>query len=117
MSTMNLSRKPGQRRRRAGYYETTMKDGTQYHMIRVTYESGQGAVTAPVHENVQSVSEMTGATAFLWMVWGHCSDTDRPVYQPDEVPPRFWTETEGCSISTMAASMLELHRWILARKH
>lgn len=79
----------------AGYYETTMKDGTQYHMIRVTYESGQGAVPAPVPENAQSASEMTGDTAFLWMVWGHRPDTDRPVYQPDEVTPQILDRNGG----------------------
>lgn len=78
-----------------GYYETTMKDGTQYHMIRVTYESGQGAVPAPVQENAQSASEMTGDTAFLWMVWGHRPDTDRPVYQPDEVTPQILDRNGG----------------------
>ena len=79
----------------AGYYETTMKDGTQYHMIRVTYESGQGSVPAPVQENAQSASEMTGNTAFLWMVWGHRPDTDRPVYQPDEVTPQILDRNGG----------------------
>lgn len=79
----------------AGYYETTMRDGTRYRMIRVTYESGQGAVPAPVPENAQAASEMTGGTAFLWMVWGHRPDTDRPVYQPDEVTVRLLEQTGG----------------------
>lgn len=79
----------------AGYYETTMRDGTRYHMIRVTYESGQGAVPAPVTENAQAASEMTGGTAFLWMVWGHRPDTDRPVYQPDEVTVRLLEQAGG----------------------
>lgn len=79
----------------AGYYETTMKNGTRYHMIRVTYESGQGTVPAPVTENAQAASEMTGNTAFLWMVWGHRPDTDRPVYQPDEVTVRLLEQTGG----------------------
>lgn len=79
----------------AGYYETTMRDGTQYHMIRVTYESGQGTVPAPVTENAQAASEMTGNTAFLWMVWGHRPDINRPFYQPDEVTVRLLEQTEG----------------------
>lgn len=79
----------------AGYYETTMRDGTRYQMIRVTYESGQGTVPAPVTENAQAASEMTGNTAFLWMVWGHRPDTNRPVYQPDEVTIRLLEQTEG----------------------
>lgn len=79
----------------AGYYETTMRDGTRYHMIRVTYESGQGAVPAPVTENAQAASEMTGGTAFLWMVWGHRPDTDRPVYQPDEVTVQLLEQAGG----------------------
>lgn len=79
----------------AGYYETTMRDGTRYRMIRVTYESGQGAVPAPVTENAQAASEMTGGTAFLWMVWGHRPDTDRPVYRPDEVTVRLLEQAGG----------------------
>lgn len=79
----------------AGYYETTMRDGTRYHMIRVTYENGQGAVPAPVTENAQAASEMTGGTAFLWMIWGHRPDTDRPVYRPDEVTVRLLEQTGG----------------------
>ena len=79
----------------AGYYETTMKDGTRYHMIRVTYESGQGAVPAPVPENAQVSSEMTGNTAFLWTVWGHRPDTDKPIYQPDEITPQLLDKLGG----------------------
>lgn len=77
----------------AGYYETTMKDGTRYHMIRVTYEDGQAAVPAPVPENAQTASETTGNSAFLWMVWGHRPDTDLPVYQPDEVTAQLLEHT------------------------
>ena len=79
----------------AGYYETTMRDGTRYHMIRVTYVSGQGTVPAPVTENAQAASEMTGNTAFLWMVWGHRPDTERPIYQPDEVTVQLLEQTGG----------------------
>lgn len=79
----------------AGYYETTMKDGTRYHMIRVTYERGQGTVPVPVTENAQAASEMTGDTAFLWMVWGHRPDTDRPVYQPGEVSAQLLDQIDG----------------------
>jgi len=79
----------------AGYYETTMKDGTQYHMIRVTYENGQGAVPAPVPENAQTASETTGDTAFLWMVWGHRPDTDLPIYRPEEVTARLLDQMAG----------------------
>lgn len=79
----------------AGYYETTMKDGTQYRMIRVTYESGQSAVPAPVPENAQSATEMTGGTAFLWMIWGHRPDTDRPILKPDQVSAHLLKQMEG----------------------
>lgn len=79
----------------AGYYETTMKDGTQYHMIRVTYENGLASVPAPVTENAQAASEMTGGTAFLWMVWGHRPDTDKTIYQPGEVTARLLDQISG----------------------
>ena len=79
----------------ASYYETTMKDGTQYHMIRVVYESGQGAVPAPVTEDDQVAPEMSGNTAFLWMVWGHRPNTDRHIYQPDEVTTKVLDQMDG----------------------
>lgn len=80
---------------KAAYSETTMKDGTRYHMIRVTYESGEASVPAPVPENAETASEMTGSTAFLWMVWGHRPDTDLPVYQPEEVSASLIEQQEG----------------------
>lgn len=70
---------------RAAHYRTMMKDGTEYQMLRVTYESGEASIPAPVPENGETTSEVTGNTAFLWMVWGHRPDTDRPVYQPYEI--------------------------------
>lgn len=70
---------------KAAHYRTMMKNGTEYQMLRVTYESGDASVPAPVPDNAESFSEMAGNTAFLWMVWGHRPDTDRPVYMPEEV--------------------------------
>ena len=61
-----------------------MKNGTRYHMIRVTYESGQSTAPAPVTEDGQAVTT-AGNTVFLWIVYGHRPDTDRPIYQPDDV--------------------------------
>lgn len=80
---------------RAAYYETIMKDGMRYHMLRVTYESGQASAPAPVPENAEIASEMTGNTAFLWMVWGHYPDTSRPVYQPEEVSASLIDQQNG----------------------
>lgn len=74
-----------------GYYETIMKDGARYHMIRVTYDSGGQTVPAPVpkqeneDENAETSTAMYHDTAFLWMVWGHRPDTDLPFFQPEEV--------------------------------
>ena len=85
----------------AGYYETIMKDGTRYHMLRVTYESGEASVPAPVPENAdetenaQMASATTGSTAFLWMVWGHCPDTSWPIYQPEEISVTFIEQLGG----------------------
>lgn len=79
----------------ASYYETTMKDGTRYHMIRVVYESGQSTVpAAPATEDGQAVP-MAGDTAFLWVVYGHRPDTDRPVYQPGEVTAQVLDQMDG----------------------
>ncbi len=70
---------------KAAHYRTMMKNGTEYQMLRITYESGESSIPASVPENGETASEMTGNTAFLWMVWGHRPDTDRPVYQPQEI--------------------------------
>lgn len=80
---------------KAGHYRTMMKDGTEYQMLRVTYESGEASVPAPVPENAQMASATTGSTAFLWMVWGHRPDTDLPVYQPEEVSASLIEQQEG----------------------
>ena len=80
---------------KAAHYRTMMKDGTEYQMLRVTYESGEASVPAPVPENAQMASATTGNTAFLWMVWGHRPDTDLPVYQPEEVSASLIEQQEG----------------------
>ncbi len=79
----------------AGYYETTMKDGSGYHMLRITYNRGLASVSIPNTENEQSASEMLGDTAFLWMVWGHRPDTDLPVYQPEEITVSLIEQQDG----------------------
>jgi len=80
----------------AGYYETTMKDGTRYHMLRVTYWSGKLPEPAPVPENAEiSTEAVTGSNAFLWMVWGHRPDTERPVYQPEEITAELIEDAGG----------------------
>ena len=86
---------------KAAHYRTMMKDGTEYQMLRVTYESGETSVPVPVPENAdvpenaQMASVTTGSTAFLWMVWGHRPDTDLPVYQPEEVSASLIEQQEG----------------------
>lgn len=81
----------------AGYYETTMKDGTRYHMLRITYDRGQSSVLVPETENEESAcaSEIAGDTAFLWMVLGHRLDTELPVYQPEEITVSLIEQQEG----------------------
>ena len=72
-----------------------MKDGTRYHMLRITYDRGQSLVPVPKTENEESASEMGGDTAFLWMVWGHRPDTDLPVYQPEEITVSLIEQQDG----------------------
>lgn len=114
----------------AGYYETRMKDGTRYHMLRVTYENGTApAPPAPIEENGQAEQSaiMAGSrgTAFLWMVWGHRPDTDLPVYQPDDITAQlldqigygvFYINYDGVyvGISRMESSAEELMEVILS---
>ena len=86
---------------KAAHYRTMMKDGTEYQMLRVTYEIGEASVPVSVPENAdgpenaQMASEMTGNTAFLWMVLGHRPDTDLPVYQSEEVSASLIEQQEG----------------------
>jgi len=80
---------------KAAHYRTMMKDGTEYQMLRVTYEIGEPPIPASVPENAETASEMTGNTAFLWMVWGHRPDTDRPMYQPEDVSVSFIDQQGG----------------------
>lgn len=55
-----------------GHFRTMMKDGTEYQMIRMTYEQGAEPV-------------LTGDTAFIWTVWSFLADADYPVYLPEEL--------------------------------
>lgn len=55
-----------------GHFRTMMKDGTEYQMIRLTYERGADSV-------------LTGDTAFIWMVWNYLPDSEYPVYSPEEL--------------------------------
>lgn len=80
---------------KAAHYRTMMKDGTEYQMLRVTYERGEAPIPAPIPENAESANEMTGNTAFLWMVWCHRPDTDRPMYQPEDVSVSFIDQQGG----------------------
>ena len=80
---------------KAAHYRTMMKDGTEYQMLRVTYESGEAPIPAPIPENAESANEMTGNTAFLWMVWGHRPDTSRSVYQPEEISAALIEQQNG----------------------
>jgi len=85
----------------AGYYETIMKDGTRYHMLRVTYEGGEMTEPVPVpkqenpDENAETSSAMHHKTAFLWMVWGHRPDTDLPFFQPEEINAELLEQQNG----------------------
>lgn len=79
----------------AAHYRTMMINGTEYQMLRVTYESGEATISASLPEKGDTASEMTGNTAFLWMVWDHCPDTDRPVYLPEEISVSLIDEQGG----------------------
>lgn len=79
----------------AGYYKTTMKDGTVYHMIRVTYESGEPSIPAPVLENAQQELASECRTAFVWMVCGHLPDTNRNIYNLDQISVEIIDERDG----------------------
>lgn len=79
----------------ASYYETVMKNGARYRMLRATYGSGSVAPAAPVPEDSQSTPAEVSSRAFLWMIWGHRPDTDRPVYRPEEITVQLLEQIDG----------------------
>ncbi|MBQ9839341.1 MAG: hypothetical protein IJO56_07645 [Oscillospiraceae bacterium] len=81
---------------KASHYKTTMKDGTGYQMLRVTYAVGEASVSTPIPENGETEpAQMIEDTAFLLMVFGHRPDTDLPVYQSEEVSASLIEQQDG----------------------
>lgn len=77
------------------HYETTMKDGTQYHMLRATYFFGAKNLTPSIREGEKTATESSLDTAFCWTVFGYKPDTKHPIYKPEEITVQFLENRNG----------------------
>lgn len=61
----------------ASLYHTTMKDGKEYHMLRVTYATGGEVHTVPTEDGGLSATEPTDRRSFVLFAMDYRPDTDR----------------------------------------
>ena len=67
----------------ASLYETTMKDGTKYHLLRVTYMTGNG--TAAQGEEDTPPDPNTLGDSFVVFVMNYKPKTKKQIYQPEDI--------------------------------
>lgn len=79
----------GYRYGRGSIYETTMKDGTKYHMLRVVYSTVEMAEQIPTPtetgELTVDTSNILFGDTFLMFVMDYKPDTDEKIYDSTEV--------------------------------
>lgn len=75
----------------ASLYETTMNNGTQYHLLRITYGRGTGSQSNPVIVDGDTEKEVK-ANAPVYeeiitvSIWDHKPDTERNIYTQETLP-------------------------------
>ena len=75
----------------ASLYETTMNNGTQYHLLRITYGRGTSSQSNPVivdgntEKEVQANSPVYEETITV-SIWDHKPNTERNIYTPETLP-------------------------------
>lgn len=82
---------------RANLYETTMKDGTKYYMLRVFYTSG-GVQTSPTasEDGGEVVPDPnTQGDEFSVFVMNYPPNTDQKIYSPEEITESVLENIDG----------------------
>ncbi len=87
----------GYRFQRASLYETTMKGGTSYHMLRVIYtdEAPDTAASAPVGADEPAADPGESGSELVVFVMDFKPDTERTVYDPAELTEHTLSEIGG----------------------
>lgn len=68
---------------KASLYETTMKNGTKYHLLRVTYTTGNDEITtAPANDDgrVAVADPSLFGSSFVVLIMDHEPRTNKPIY-------------------------------------
>lgn len=78
-------------------YRTTMKDGTQYRMLRVHYQKGEPKIvgSAVIGSNGGSTPAYYPADAFTVAVTDFEPNTDKTIYLPDQITGTFLKKNGG----------------------
>ncbi|MEY8404789.1 hypothetical protein AALA54_15930 [Oscillospiraceae bacterium 44-34] len=71
---------------KANLYETTMKNGTKYYMLRVTYTAGEGAAQENINEAEEvAVDPNTLGESFVVFVMNYKPSTKKQIYEPTDI--------------------------------
>lgn len=70
----------------ANLYETTMKSGTKYYMLRVTYDTETGTFSAPVAEGEEEIpaTKATGSSLVVF-VMNYQPKTEKKIYESADI--------------------------------
>lgn len=85
---------------KADLYETTMKNGTQYHMLRITYAAGGGGIpTTPASDDsgVLAPDPNSFSSKFSVFVMDYEPRTKNPIYRFEDLP-EFLESTEDIAV-------------------
>ena len=67
-------------------YETTMEDGTKYHLLRVTYTKGKAAVQEDTGEEAETAADPnTYGAHFDLFVMDYRPKTEKQIYKPEDI--------------------------------
>lgn len=67
-------------------YETAMKDGTKYYMLRASYTTGETIPGVMAADAETQEPEPVLDEAFYVMIWNHRPNTDETIYSLEDLP-------------------------------
>ena len=79
---------------KANLYETTMKDGTRYYMLRVQYTTGDDTAQGNTGEEIAADPNALGKS-FVVFVMNYEPTTEKPIYAPADITGSFLEEMGG----------------------
>ena len=78
---------------KASLYETTMKSGTKYHLLRITYTTGNDEITtAPANDDGGVADPSLFGSSFVVLIMDYEPRTNKPIYSFEDL--REYLETK-----------------------